>query len=99
MFYFGLCVKVDRRLVFEIVKKVILEVVNVVKEMYVDGIFLCLEIMGKKNNFGSSDEIIEICKMDEMLFLIIDFGYINVFEGGSLKIEEDFENLFKKFID
>lgn len=67
--------------------------------MHVDGIFLCPETMGKKNNLGSSDEIIEICKMDEMLLPTIDFGHINAFEGGSLKTEEDFENLLKKFID
>ncbi|WAM37205.1 TIM barrel protein [Caldicellulosiruptor acetigenus] len=99
VFHPGSCAKVDRRLAFETAKKAILEVVNVVKEMHADGIFLCPETMGKKNNLGSSDEIIEICKMDEMLLPTIDFGHINAFEGGSLKTEEDFENLLKKFID
>ncbi|ADQ45887.1 Xylose isomerase domain-containing protein TIM barrel [Caldicellulosiruptor kronotskyensis 2002] len=99
VFHPGSCAKVERSLAFETAKKAILEVVNVVKEMHVDGIFLCPETMGKKNNLGSSDEIIEICKMDEMLLPTIDFGHINAFEGGSLKTEEDFENLLKKFID
>jgi len=97
VFHPGSCAKVKRS--FETAKKAILEVVNVLKEMHVDGIFLCPETMGKKNNLGSSDEIIEICKMDEMLLPTIDFGHINAFEGGSLKTEEDFENLLKKFID
>jgi deoxyribonuclease-4 len=99
VFHPGSCAKVKRSLAFETAKKAILEVVNVLKEMHVDGIFLCPETMGKKNNLGSSDEIIEICKMDEMLLPTIDFGHINAFEGGSLKTEEDFENLLKKFID
>ncbi|ADQ04986.1 Xylose isomerase domain-containing protein TIM barrel [Caldicellulosiruptor owensensis OL] len=99
VFHPGSCAKVERSLAFETAKKAIMEVVNTVKEMQADGIFLCPETMGKKNNLGSSDEIIEICKMDEMLLPTIDFGHINAFEGGSLKTEEDFENLLKKFID
>lgn len=41
--------------------------------------------MGKKNNLGSVDEIIEICKIDEFLLPTIDFGHINAFTGGGLK--------------
>ena len=39
------------------------------------------------------EEIVEMCKLDEMLMQTIDFGHINAREMGSLKKEEDFEKL------
>lgn len=99
VFHPGSCAKVDRNLAFETTKKAIAEVVEVVKSMDVHNLYLCPETMGKKNNLGSVDEIIEICKIDDMLMPTIDFGHINAFTGGSLKTRDDFLDLLKRFIN
>lgn len=98
VFHPGSCAKVDRKVAFETALNAIKEMVLVIRDMNVDGIFICPETMGKKNNLGSIDEIIEICKIDEILLPTIDFGHINSFYGGILKDKEDFEKLLNQFI-
>ena len=47
----------------------------------------------------SIEEIIEMCKIDEMLIPTIDFGHINARTLGGLKDTEDFENIIKYMIN
>ena len=60
---------------------------------------ICPETMGKINQIGTVDEIIEMCKIDKMLIPTIDFGHINAREQGALKSEEDYEVIINKMID
>jgi len=56
-------------------------------------IVLCPEVLGKNNQIGSLEEIIEICKTNERLFPTIDFGHIHARGQGSLNTVEDFERI------
>ena len=53
-----------------------------------------LETMGKKNQLGTLDEVITICKLDRRLCPVIDFGHINAREGGILRCKDDFRRIF-----
>lgn len=99
VFHPGSCAKVDRNIAFSTALKSIKEMISTVKEMGMGNTFLCPETMGKKNNLGSVDEIIEICEIDEILLPTIDFGHVNAFNGGILKTKEDFKTLLLKFIN
>lgn len=49
--------------------------------------------MGKINQIGDVAEVVEFCKIADFYLPTIDFGHINARTQGSLKTEEDFEEL------
>ena len=56
--------------------------------------YICLETMGKYQQIGTYQEIIDLCTMDEILMPTFDFGHINCVMQGGLKTEEDYEKIF-----
>ena len=90
---------VDRKEAFNLALKTMEKAVKVSKESGFSDIEICPETMGKINQLGILEEIVEMCKLDEMLVPTIDFGHINAREMGSLKTEEDFEKIVKYMID
>lgn len=57
------------------------------RRMYEEGygdMYICAETMGKLNQIGTVDEIIEICRVSERILPCIDFGHVNARTGGSL---------------
>ena len=57
-------------------------------------IHICPETMGKVNQLGTLDEVLELCLIDERLIPCIDFGHLNARDLGILKTIADFENIF-----
>ena len=55
-----------------------------------------LETMGKKNQLGTLDEVITICKLDPRLCPVVDFGHINAREGGMFQTVDDYRRVFDK---
>lgn len=55
-----------------------------------------LETMGKKNQLGTLDEVITICKLDPRLCPVVDFGHINAREGGIFQTVDDYRRVFDK---
>ena len=53
-----------------------------------------LETMGKKNQLGTLDEVITICKLDPRLCPVVDFGHINAREGGVFFSKDDYRRVF-----
>ncbi len=60
-------------------------------------IYICPETMGKINQLGDLEEILELCSIDERLLPTLDFGHIHARGMGSLKSSEDFDNIFWQF--
>jgi deoxyribonuclease-4 len=58
---------------------------------------LGLEVMGKKQTFGTLDEVIELCEeIGEGVVPVIDFAHIHARSNGGLREREDFEEIFEK---
>ncbi len=55
-----------------------------------------IETMGKKDVFGSLDEIAEVCYHVTGLVPVLDFGHIHARGNGCLQNKDDFSNVFKK---
>lgn len=59
-------------------------------------ISLCPETMGKMNQLGDLDEVIELCKVDDRLLPTIDFGHLNARSLGGLAAYESFAYIFDR---
>lgn len=53
-------------------------------------IHICPETMGKINQLGTLEEVLELCKIDERFIPCIDFGHLNARTLGGLKEQGDF---------
>jgi deoxyribonuclease-4 len=57
---------------------------------------LGIEIMGKRNVFGSLEEVIEVCQKVKGIVPVIDFAHIHARGNGILQNPEDFIAVFEK---
>lgn len=56
-----------------------------------------IETMGKQNQLGTLNEVIELCKMDSRLAPVVDFGHLNARDcGGVFVTTDDYRRLFDK---
>ena len=53
------------------------------------GVKIGLETMGKKNQLGTLDEVIELCSIDPRLVPVVDFGHMNARECGGVFPDAD----------
>lgn len=54
-----------------------------------------LETMGKLNQLGTLEEVIELCNMDERLYPVVDFGHLNARNrGGVFECADDYKRVF-----
>ena len=52
--------------------------------------------MGKINQLGDLDEVLQFCRIDERFLPCIDFGHLNSRTGGGLNSEEAFAALLDR---
>ncbi|MHB8634469.1 MAG: TIM barrel protein [Thermoplasmatota archaeon] len=57
---------------------------------------LGMEVMGKRNVFGSLEEVIEVCNRVKGVVPVIDFAHIHARGNGILQNPEDFQAIFDK---
>lgn len=50
----------------------------------------CPETMGKINQFGTLEEVIALCQLDERLLPTVDFGHLHARSLGGLQCQDDF---------
>ena len=61
------------------------------------GIKIGLETMGKINQLGTLDEVIELCRIDTALVPVVDFGHLNARDlGGVFNSADDYLRVFDK---
>lgn len=85
--------KISRQLALELAKDTLQKaLIQADSEGYSD-IHICPETMGKINQLGTLEEVIELCKLDERLIPTIDFGHLNARTMGELKKPEAFAEI------
>lgn len=82
--------KLTRQEAFEITKRNIEKLLYSVYESGYGDMILCPETMGKINQIGTVEEVLDICKMDRIFIPTLDFGHINARGRGILKVKDDF---------
>lgn len=71
--------------------------VRTLNEVDTYGIKIGLETMGKINQLGTLDEVLELCRIDSTFVPVVDFGHLNARElGGYFVNEDDYLRVFDK---
>lgn len=71
--------------------------VRTLNEVDTYGIKIGLETMGKINQLGTLDEVLELCRIDSALVPVVDFGHLNARDlGGVFVSEDDYKRVFDK---
>ena len=61
------------------------------------GIKIGLETMGKVNQLGTLDEVLELCRIDKTFVPVVDFGHLNARECGNIFVTpDDYLRVFDK---
>ena len=94
----GSCAAITRRYAMELAKDTLEKALKAADEEGFGDILICPETMGKVNQLGSVEEVIEMCRMSERLMPAIDFGHVNAQTLGGLKTKADFEKIFRAIV-
>ena len=90
----GSASKITRREAVELAKDTLY---RTLEEVGNTPIHLGLETMGKINQLGTLEEVIELCQMDAHLYPVVDFGHMNARErGGLFTSVDDYRRVFDK---
>lgn len=90
----GSCSKISREEALALAKDTLRKAYQALDEAGYGHIHLCPETMGKVNQLGTLEEVVELCALDERLIPCIDFGHLNARTFGGLKTLEDFRVIF-----
>lgn len=92
----GALMKRTRREALEIALGSMKEILRRCDDMGYGHIHLCPETMGKINQLGDLDEVLELCTLDERLIPCIDFGHLYARSLGALEGEEACEQMLDR---
>ena len=95
----GSCGKISRSDAFDLALDTMRKAIAALDGEGLSNIHICPETMGKVNQLGTLEEVLELCLLDERLIPCIDFGHLNARDMGSLKSFADYENIFLKIKD
>ncbi len=71
--------------------------IRALSEVDTHGVKIGLETMGKQNQLGTLDEVIELCRIDSSLVPVVDFGHLNARDlGGVFVTSDDYLRVFDK---
>ena len=95
----GSCGKISRSDALDLALDTMRKAIAALDGEGLPNIHICPETMGKVNQLGTLEEVLELCLLDERLIPCIDFGHLNARDMGSLKSFADYENIFLKIKD
>lgn len=91
----GSCAKLDRNVAVEYAKGALLHALSKLNDLGLYGIKLGIETMGKVNQLGTLDEVLELCTLDDTVVPVVDFGHMHAREqGGVFMTVDDYKRIF-----
>lgn len=80
-------------------KKRLAILAELIVENKMDDCLFCPETMGRINQIGDTEEIVEFCKIADFYIPTIDFGHLNARTYGSLKTVDDYDRIVTHIIN
>lgn len=92
----GSCAKISRQEALELAKDTLTRARKTAVEQGFEDIIFCPETMGKVNQLGNLEEVLELCRLDDTFLPCIDFGHLNAREFGFIKGKAEYEKIIEK---
>ncbi len=86
----------DRRQAMERAKRLFAKVLEQAERQGLTGPQLLAETMGKQNQLGSLDEVLELCKLDKRVRPAVDFGHMHAVTGGLYTTSAEYAAVFDR---
>lgn len=98
VFHPASCGKMLRSDAVALAKRNIARLMDHLSELGFDFI-LCPETMGKVNQIGTVEEIVDFCTLDDRLYPCFDFGHINSYTRGGINGYDDYKRIIDHTAD
>ncbi len=95
----GSCAKISREEALELAKDTLSQAVAALKAEGLGHIIICPETMGKINQLGTLDEVLELCKVEDTFLPTVDFGHLNARTRGGIAGSEDYLKILNRIED
>lgn len=93
----GSAAKLAREEAVGLAKGALAHALEVLRDNGLYGVRLGIETMGKINQLGTLDEVLELCTVDSTVVPVVDFGHMNAREGGGLfRDADDYKRVFDR---
>lgn len=92
----GSCAKMSREEALRLALDTLSRARKEAVEQGFESIHFCPETMGKTNQLGNLEEVLEMCSIDDSFIPCIDFGHLNARTLGGIKDISDYEKIFEK---
>ncbi len=89
----GSCSKMSRAEACFLAKRTLERAQRTLDENGLSDIIICPETMGKINQLGTLEEVLELCGVDERFLPTVDFGHLNARTLGGIKSREDYSKM------
>lgn len=89
----GSCSKMSRAEACFLAKQTLTNAQKTLDENGLSDIIICPETMGKINQLGTLEEVLELCGVDERFLPTVDFGHLNARTLGGIKSREDYARM------
>lgn len=89
----GSCSKISRAEACYLAKQTLKNAQKALDENGLSEMIICPETMGKINQLGTLEEVLELCGVDERFLPTVDFGHLNARTLGGIKTREDYAKM------
>ena len=89
----GSCSKISREEALSLAKDTLKKTRRALIDEGLENIRCCPETMGKINQLGDLNEVMELCLIDDSFLPTIDFGHLNARTFGSIKTKDDYRKI------
>ena len=95
----GSCSKMSREKALELAKDTLIRARRQAIDQGFESVHFCPETMGKTNQLGNLEEVLEMCRLDDTFIPCVDFGHLNARTFGGIKSISDYEAMLDKIED
>lgn len=95
----GSCGKISRERALELALDTTKRCIAALKEEGLDRVRMCPETMGKLNQLGTLEEVLELCRLDERMLPCVDFGHLNARTYGGMNSRQAFAEAVERIRD
>ena len=89
----GSCSKISREEALSLAKDTLSRARKAAVEAGFGDIIFCPETMGKFNQLGNLEEVLELCRLDDSFLPTVDFGHLNARTLGKVNSKEAFAGI------